>query len=217
MAAVFITGGTGYIGSRLIPMLIAEGHTVTALARRSSTGKLPVDCRVVEGNALSPEYAEHIPPADTFIHLIGVAHPGPGKAEQFRDIDLRSIEIAAPAAKNAGIKHFIYLSVAHPAPVMQDFIAVRTRGEALLAEYGLTATIVRPWYVVGPGHYWPILLVPGYLLGELIPSTRETARRLGLVTLNTMLRTLATSAKQRPAQTRILNVQDIRQFRRLAK
>lgn len=195
-------------------MLIAEGHTVTALARRSSTGKLPVGCRVVEGNALSPEYAEHIPPADTFIHLVGVAHPGPGKAEQFRDIDLRSIEIAAPAAKNAGIKHFIYLSVAHPAPVMQDFIAVRTRGEALLAEYGLTATIVRPWYVVGPGHYWPILLVPGYLLGELIPSTRETARRLGLVTLNTMLRTLAASAKQRPSQTRILNVQDIRQFRR---
>lgn len=214
MAAVFITGGTGYIGSRLIPMLAAKGHTVTALARRSSAGKLPTGCTVVEGNALSPEYAEHISPADTFIHLIGVAHPGPGKTEQFRDIDLRSIEIAAPAAKNAGIKHFIYLSVAHPAPVMQDFIAVRTRGEALLAEHGLTATIVRPWYVVGPGHYWPIVLVPGYLLGELIPSTRETARRLGLVTLNTMLRTLAASVKQPPPQTRILNVQDIRQFRR---
>lgn len=37
---VFVTGGTGYIGSRLIPALIGRGHRVAALARRESAQRL---------------------------------------------------------------------------------------------------------------------------------------------------------------------------------
>jgi len=37
--------------------------------------------------------------------------------------------------------------------------------------------------VLGPGHYWPYLLIPGYWLARQIPSMRESSMRLGLVTL----------------------------------
>jgi hypothetical protein len=40
----------------------------------------------------------------------------------------------------------------------------------------MNATILRPWYVLGPGHQWPYLLLPMYKLMELLPSTREGAR-----------------------------------------
>jgi uncharacterized protein YbjT (DUF2867 family) len=56
------------------------------------------------------------------------------------------------AASKAGIQHFIYVSVAHPAPVMKAYIAARSEAESLLKQSGLNSTILRPWYVLGPGH-----------------------------------------------------------------
>ncbi len=48
---VFITGGTGYLGSRLIPLLHQRGHEVIALAREESRQKLPSNCTAALGNA----------------------------------------------------------------------------------------------------------------------------------------------------------------------
>jgi uncharacterized protein YbjT (DUF2867 family) len=56
------------------------------------------------------------------------------------------------AAKEAGVRHFIYLSVAHPAPMMQAYLEVRIECEQAIQVAGLNATILRPWYVLGPGH-----------------------------------------------------------------
>src|SRR2546427_3148724 len=50
--SIFITGGTGYIGSRLIPLLAQRDHRVYALVGKGSERKLPSDCTTVEGNAL---------------------------------------------------------------------------------------------------------------------------------------------------------------------
>jgi uncharacterized protein YbjT (DUF2867 family) len=92
---------------------------------------------------------------------------------------------------------------------MHDYIAARVDGEAALRASGLNATILRPWYVLGPGHRWPYALVPMYWLLRLLPPTREGARRLGLVTLNQMVRTLV-AAIENPAQgIRILAVPEI--------
>jgi uncharacterized protein YbjT (DUF2867 family) len=189
--SVFIAGGTGYMGQRLIPRLLERGHEVRALVRRGSEKKLPAGCTPVFGNALDgASYVNDISPADTFMQLVGVAHPSPAKATEFRQVDLPSGLGAVAAAKSAGIRHFVYLSVAHPAPMMQAYIAVRTECEAAIESAGLNATILRPWYVLGPGHRWPYLLLPIYKLSELLPSTRAGAQRLGLVTLEQMISAL---------------------------
>jgi uncharacterized protein YbjT (DUF2867 family) len=188
---IFITGGTGYIGKRLIPELLSRGHRVRALARKGSEAKLPAGCDVIIGDPLKQEsFADQISPADTFVQLVGVPNPSPTKGPQFRAVDLESIRASVPAAATAGICHFVYVSVAHPAPIMKDYIAVRTEGEELIRASNLRASILRPWYVLGPGHRWPYVLVPIYKLFELVPGTRETARRLGLVTLPQMLNAL---------------------------
>ena len=184
---VFLTGGSGYMGIRLIPRLLSRGHRVTALVRPHSQGKLPSGCEAVLGNALDGSYRERIKPATTFVQLVGVSHPSPAKAAEFRSIDLVAGREAIAAAVSAGIQHLIYVSVAHTAPVMKAYIAVRAECETLIRESGLNATILRPWYVLGPGHRWPYVLVPAYWLLERISSTREAAQRLGLVTLEQML------------------------------
>ncbi len=199
------------MGRPLIADLIKRGHSVRALVREESQGKLPPGCQPVPGNALDGNsYCAQIGPADTFVHLVGVARPSPAKAAQFRSVDLVSANAAIRAAMQAGIKHFVYLSVAQPAPMMKAYVQVRTECEAAIRESGLNATMLRPWYVLGPGHRWPYALLPMYWLMERIPATRDGARRLGLVTLEQMKNALV-NAVENPCQgTRIVEVPQIR-------
>ncbi len=208
---VFITGGTGYMGLRLIPRLLELGHEVRALVRPGSEKKLPPGSVPVLGNALDwNSYSDKISSADTFVQLVGVAHPSPAKAEEFRKVDLVSGLGAVTAAKAAGIRHFVYLSVAHPAPMMQAYIAVRAECEAAIEAAGLNATILRPWYVLGPGHLWPYLLVPIYKVAEMLPPTREGALRLGLVTLEQMVTALMAAVENPAHGIRVVSVPEIR-------
>lgn len=202
-ARIFITGGTGYIGSRLIPALVQRGHSVRALVRESSIQKLASGTTPVVGNALdSGTFSGAIAADETVIHLVGTPHPGPGKGEEFKRVDLASIHASVRVAAAAGVPHFIYLSVGQPAPVMHDYIAVRAEGERLIQEAGLTATILRPWYVLGPGHRWPILLKPIYAVASLIPALRPGAQRLALVTLAQMVRAIVHAVENPPAPGR---------------
>src|SRR5436190_20711827 len=208
---VFITGATGYIGRVLIPRLLERGHEVRALVRTGSEHKLPPECQAVIGNALDVStFADQVQPSDTFVQLVGVPHPSPAKAAQFRSIDLASVRASVSAAAGAGVKHFVYVSVAQPSPVMKAYQAVRAEGEKMIRDSGLDATILRPWYVLGPGHRWPYALIPIYWVFERLPGTRDTARRLGLVTLEDMVAALVQSVESPANQVRILDVPSIR-------
>ncbi len=211
---VFVTGGTGYMGRQLISRLLARGHQVRALVRPGSEGRLPAGCEATMGNALDgASYAAQVLPADTFVQLVGVSHPNPARASQFRIVDLASASAAVQIASNAGVKHFVYVSVAQPAPVMKAYARVRAECEQMIRNSGLNATILRPWYVLGPGHRWPYRLLPVYRLLELLPATREGARRLGLVTLEQMVSALVEAVENPCRGIRIVEVPEIRASR----
>jgi uncharacterized protein YbjT (DUF2867 family) len=208
---VFMTGGTGYLGRPLINELIARGHVVRTLVRPGSEWRLPAGAVRVPGNALDAStYASQVPPADTLVHLIGTPRPSPAKAAEFRAVDLVSIRAAIAAGTQAKVDHLIYVSVAHPAPIMRAYVAVRQEGEALIRASGLAATFLRPWYVLGPGHRWPYLLMPLYALLRQLPSTRAGARRLGLVTRPQMIRALVKAVELGPNGIRVIEVEQIR-------
>lgn len=208
---VFITGGTGYIGSSLIPVLLERGHHVRGLVRPTSKGNLPNECEVVSGDALDARTYQHlIRPCDTLLHLVGVAHPSPAKAAEFRSVDLVAGREAIEAAKALSIPHFVYLSVAQPAPVMKAYTAVRAECEALIQQCGLNATVLRPWYVLGPGHKWPYALLPMYKVAEVLPFTRQGAMRLGLVTLEQMVMALVQAVESPVQGLKVVDVPGIR-------
>ena len=213
MASICVTGGTGYIGSRLIPLLLERGHQLQAVVRAGSENKIAKNVSIVTADPLRENsYTSAIDGCDTFIHLIGLAHPSPAKAPQFRAIDLPSVQVAAKAAQDAGVRHFIYLSVAQPAPMMKAFLAVRAQGEALIRATGMRVTFVRPWYVLGPGHWWPYALLPFYWVAELLPRTRQSAQRLGLITISQMLHALVWAVENLPNDVRIVDVPKIREL-----
>jgi uncharacterized protein YbjT (DUF2867 family) len=184
---------------------------VRALTRPGSQARLPEGCERVSGDALNPAtFSGHVAPCDTLLQLVGVAHPSPAKAALFRSVDLASLSASVEAATASRVAHFVYVSVAHPAPAMKAYWQARAEGEEILRASGLAATILRPWYVLGPGHRWPYALLPFYWLLERLPPTREGARRLGLVTLAQMIRALICAVETQPRGPRILEVPQIR-------
>lgn len=210
---IFVAGGTGYIGKRVIKILLNEGHVVTALAREQSVKKLPEGCKVVIGSPFeAASFADSIPADCVFVHLVGVAHPGPKKKEQFYSIDLASLKVSVEAAKQAKVKHFVYMSVAQsPTKVMRDYQEARRQGEEFVLASGLPSTFIRPWYIVGPGHYWPLLFQPMFKLLEIIPKTSAKAKALALVSLKQMLRTLNTIVTNSPKEiNNIAEIPDIK-------
>ena len=200
---VFVTGGTGYIGRALLEALVTRGHTVTALVRPGGSSRLAPGVAYVVGDALDAStYVREIPPADTLVQLVGTPRPGPGKSAEYARVDLPAGLAAVEAAMGARVRHLVYVSVAQPAPVMKPYILARSAVETQIREAcgqaWLSATILRPWYVVGPGHRWPVVLKPVYALARKLPWTRAGARRLGLVTQAQMIGALVEAIEHPP-------------------
>jgi nucleoside-diphosphate-sugar epimerase len=108
MKKIFITGGTGYIGTRLIKKLLERGHSVSALCRNGSEIKLPADATPIIADPFDPSsFRDSIPANAVFVQLLGVAHPSPKKAGEFIEVDLKSVKASADAASAAGVSHFI--------------------------------------------------------------------------------------------------------------
>jgi uncharacterized protein YbjT (DUF2867 family) len=213
--AVFLTGASGFLGRRLAAELLRRGHVVRGLVRAGSEARAADGCDLVVADPLdASSYRDRVTGCDTFVQLIGVAHPSPSKAAQFRSIDLASAKAAVSAAAQAGVRHFVYVSVAHPAPVMRAYIEARVEAEESIRAAALNATILRPWYVLGPGRRWPVMLLPAYWLMGLLPMTRESAHRLGLVTVGQMIGALAAAVEAPANGVRIVEVPEIRRMAR---
>jgi nucleoside-diphosphate-sugar epimerase len=199
MQTIFITGGTGYIGSRLIKMLLQKGHRVIALTRLQSRHKIPEGAEVITGNPFdATTFYDYIPKGAVFIQLLGVAHPSPAKAAQFTSIDLASVKASADAAAKAGVSHFIYVSVSmQHSSLMQAYQQVRRKGEAYCISKGLNCTFIRPWYV----------------LANMVPAWKKKAAGMALVTLRQILAALVNAAEATPLKQTIVEIAGIKKQR----
>jgi len=94
--------------------------------------------------------------------------------------------------------------------MMKEYHAVRAEGERMITDAEIPATIVRPWYVLGPGRSWPVVLKPFYALARLYPPTRESVLRLALVTLEQITQTLAWAVENPSARLQVFQPPQIK-------
>src|SRR5437016_3002802 len=111
----FLTGGTGFIGSRVIKRLRDRGDDVVALVRTPSkaTGLLDQGVELVEGDLSSEDSIKHgVDGADAVFHIGAVYKVGIPKKEQpsMWDANVNGTERILDAAEAAGVQRIVYVS-----------------------------------------------------------------------------------------------------------
>ena len=144
-----ITGGTGFVGSRLIDAALANGHSVRALTRREQLPRTPIEW--VEGSLESRDALERlVDGAEAVIHVAGVINAP--TAEEFEAGNVAGTLAMLAAATAGGIRRFVHVSsLAAREPQLSLYGASKQRSEELVQSSGLDWSIVRPPAVYGPG------------------------------------------------------------------
>ena len=148
---VLVAGASGFIGRRLVPALLREGHEVRALTRSSARYRAP-DPRVevAQGDVLDPaslrEALEGCRAAYYLVHSMGVAG-------DFAEKDRRGARHFRDAAAAAGVEHVVYLGgLGEPGDTsLSEHLRSRHEVGRILLEGPAPATVFRAAIIVGAG------------------------------------------------------------------
>lgn len=144
-----ITGGTGFVGRRLIELALADGHQLRALTRRSQpvrSGVAWIEGALDNASAL----ARLVEGSDAVIHVAGVVNT-PDRAG-FEAGNVAGTKRMVEAALGAGIGRFVHVSsLAAREPTLSLYGWSKAASEHCVHTAGIAWTIVRPPAVYGPG------------------------------------------------------------------
>ncbi|MFC4357428.1 NAD(P)H-binding protein [Halobium salinum] len=168
---VLVTGATGFIGSRLVPVLSARGHHVTVLTRDADGYEGEADA-VYEGDVLEPgSFESALEGVDAAYYLIHSM----GASDDFAERDRRGAENFRDAASEAGIERVVYLSgLGDEDADLSPHLASRREVERVLSEGSFDLTVLRAAVIIGEGNTsfelvsqlarrFPFLLTPDWV------------------------------------------------------
>lgn len=150
---ILLTGATGYIGQRLLPVLLSGGHDIYCCVRdklRFNYKKYSVDpSRVVEVNFLKPETLDNIPKdIDAAYYLIHSMSTTEGDFEEMETLSAHNFK---EAIKKTNVKQVIYLSGIVNDEKLSKHLASRKKVEETLSSENYALTTLRAGIIVGSG------------------------------------------------------------------
>lgn len=189
-----VTGASGYVGGRLVPELLAAGHTVRCMAR--SPEKLrdhpwADQVEVVRGDVTEPESVraalEGVEVAYYLVHALG-------SGQGFERADSRAAYTFGQACRTTGVRRIVYLGGLTPRGVPEEELSphLRSRAEVgeILLESGVPTAVLRAAVVIGSGsasfemlryltERLPVMITPSWLRTRVQPiAVRDVLRYL---------------------------------------
>jgi nucleoside-diphosphate-sugar epimerase len=171
MTTAFVTGGSGFVGGKLISRLIADGHTVRALARSDSSAKKVADLGATPRRVdlSDPEsLANAAEGAELAFHAAAWVEPG-GSWTDFTKSNVDGTRNVIQACQQTGVRRLVHVgteaaltngqplvNVDESAPLRPDsrapYPATKAAAEQLVrAAEGIETVVVRPRFVWGAG------------------------------------------------------------------
>ncbi|MGW3103761.1 SDR family oxidoreductase [Streptomyces sp. NPDC001100] len=189
-----VTGATGYVGGRLVPELLAEGHRVRCLAR--TPAKLrdhpwAADVEVVSGDVTdAASVAAALRDVDVAYYLVHALDTG----DRFEETDRKAARIFGEQARAAGVRRLVYLGGLTPSGVPERELSphLRSRSEVgrILLDSGVPTTVLRAAVVIGSGsasfemlryltERLPVMITPNWVRTRIQPvAVRDVLRAL---------------------------------------
>lgn len=180
---ILVAGATGFVGSRLVPRLLAQGHEVVVLTRdRARAAQRPWggEVHVVEGEITDARsVTDACFDVDAVVYLV---HAMEEAVEDFVASERRAASTMAQAATLAGVDHLVYLGgLADEDADLSPHLRSRIETGRTLADTGTPVTEVRASIVLGAGSASyelirfasqapvPVLLHPSWVTGRCQP------------------------------------------------
>ncbi len=150
---ILLTGANGYIGTRLLPYLLEEGHEVFALVRSSFRLKLPDHHReklqLITADLLDPSTLAKIPKdIDAAYYLV---HSMAQSKDSFSDLEKKCAVNFTEALKKTSTRQIIYLGGIANAEKLSPHLESRRQVEKVIEESGIPYTIFRAAVIIGSG------------------------------------------------------------------
>ncbi|GAA5228171.1 SDR family oxidoreductase [Paeniglutamicibacter antarcticus] len=190
MSVIAVTGATGYIGGRLVPILLAQGHKIRVMTRRASALRdVPwrSEVEVIEGDLTDHRAARELcEGVDVLYYLV---HSMGGRTD-FVPVEERCANTIVEAAKVEGIKRFVYLSGLHPEGELSRHLTSRVKVGEILEASGIPTITLQAGLIIGSGSasfemvrhltdVLPVMPAPKWVLNRVQPiSVRDALHYL---------------------------------------
>ncbi len=149
---ILLTGANGYIGTRLLPRLVDDGHEMYALVRSRSRIEIPEKFRsqlhIIEADLLDPSSLLKIPhDIDAAYYLVHSMN----YSQKFSELEASSAKNFADRMENTQAKQIIYLSGLSNEANLSRHLTSRKRVGEILREGKVPVTILMAGIIIGSG------------------------------------------------------------------
>ena len=147
---VFVTGGSGFVGSAVIDELLSRGFQVNALVNRRKLDR--ADVQSIQGGLFDDRALdEGMRECDAVIHLVGIIMQRPSTGITFERMHFQGTRRVVDAAKRNGVKRYVHMSALGTRPnAISDYHRTKYQAEEYLRGSSLDWTIFRPSFIHGP-------------------------------------------------------------------
>jgi len=188
---ILVTGATGYVGGRLVPLLLERGYPLRCLVRDPSRieGRNWVGAESVTGDVLNPDSLQAamagIQTAYYLVHSMAVG-------QDFAKRDLQAAENFGRAAKAAGVERIIYLGgLGEDSPDLSHHLRSRQETGDALRRSGVPVTEFRAAQVIGAGSASFELIRSAVERLPILPMPRAVCTHSQPIGIRDLLRYLA--------------------------
>jgi NADH dehydrogenase len=152
---IVVLGGTGFVGSHLVPRLQRDGHTITVLSRnREKHRELGVLPRVMVVTADVHDRAaltRHLAGADAAINLVGILNERGSDGSGFHQAHAGLADTLIAACVASGVSRLLQMSALRAGEGASFYLKTRGEAETRVRASPLAWTMFRPSVIFGPG------------------------------------------------------------------